>query len=173
MRVIKENIAWNLRQANLILDAGERSSPQQRSGYYKASLLLVASAVEAMVFMIVKQFCTKNPDTVTYRPTYTYRPLYRLPISFLKNKDTSIALCEERKESFVWKDIIDFQSLNQIGLKYKVFSQGLYNTLEKVRTQRNRIHLQSLQEKDHKYTKRDVERVFSATEKLLLLLPEK
>ena len=134
---------------------------------------LLASAVEAMVFIIVKEFCTKNPSDIIHRSTYKYQPLYRLPISFLKNKDVSIALCEERKEDFVWKDMIDFQSLNQIGLKYKVFSKGLYNTLEKVRTQRNRIHLQSLQEKDQKYTKRDVEYAFSVAEKLLLLLPGK
>ena len=42
-----------------------------------------------------------------------------------------------------------------------------------VRLQRNKIHLQSLRERDHTYTKRDVEHVFSVARDLLSLLPEK
>ena len=173
MNVIQENIQWNLHQSNSIfLDAGERNS-RQRSGYYKASLLLVASVVEAAVFLIVKDFYYNNPDVIDYRNEYSYRFLHRLAPELFKEKEDVFGIYKKEKKMFVWKDDISFQSLNQIGLKHKIFARSLYNKLERVRLQRNKIHLQSLRERDHKYTKRDVEYVFSVAEDVFLLLSEK
>ena len=48
----------------------------------------------------------------------------------------------------------------------RYYKAALYNKLEHIRVQRNRVHLQVLREKDHKYTKRDVEYALSAVEDL-------
>ena len=173
MSVLQENIGWNMRQASLFYRDAEDVPTKDRSRYYKASSLFVASVIEAMVFVIVKDFCDTHPESMAKQSLYSYQPLYRLPSRLLKDGAGSIVLYEERKKDFTWKGIVDFQALNRMGLRCGLFNKGLYNTLEKVRERRNRVHLQSLQEKHHRFTRRDVDYMFSAFEKLDGLLPNR
>ena len=172
MSMLQENIDWNTEQAySFYLDAEEMST-RDRSRYYKASSIFAASVVGAMVFVIVKHCYDTDPDVFADQFFYSYQPLYRLPSHLLKNEDDAVVVYEERKKDFVWKGVIDFQALNRMGLRYNLFDKRLFNKLEKIREQRNRIHIQALQEKHHRFTRRDVEYIFAGIDDLINLLPK-
>ena len=147
MSVLQENIDWNTEQAHSFCLDAENMPTKDRGRYYKAASIFAASVVEAMVFIIVKNFCDTSPESVVDQSLYSYQPLYRLPSRFLKDGVGSVVLYEEQEKDFVWKGVVDFQTLNRIGLRCGLFDKGLYNRLEKVRERRNRVHIQSLQEK--------------------------
>ena len=169
MNTIQENIEWNLKQAHLFVRDSQEKSMQDRSRYYKASFLFISSAIEALVFIIVKNYCVNN--TVDYGDEYVYNSLQSLTKLFPEETDVSIGIYKKERKKFEWKDRVDFYITNDIGLQNKVFDKRMYNKLERVRMRRNQIHLQALQEKDHQYTKRHVEYAFSVAGELTRLLP--
>jgi hypothetical protein len=164
---IEKNIEWNIEQIALFVrEAARKKLRKQRSGYYKAAFLFSASIVEAVVFTIIKKFCLSNKQ-VTHRQEYNYKCLHNLPKNLFGNAQGDIMICERVILGFQWKGSMDFQSLNEIGKKYKLFNKRLYNKLDQIRKKRNRIHIQSLQRKDHRYTKQDIEYVTSVLPQLL------
>lgn len=163
---ISQNVVWTIEQiAVFIAEAGNKST-KQRSIYYKASLFLSASVVEALVFLIIKNFCISSSE-IEHRKEYKYKYIHAFPKNILKDTGRNIGIYDKIPVEFEWKDDIDFMSMNEIGFKYGIFNKRLYQKLEGIRKKRNRIHIQSLDEKDHRYTKRDVEYVSSAVPPLL------
>ena len=171
MDVVVANIVWALEQAHLFVEDARSRSLQERSRYYKAAYLFCASAVEALVFLIVQDFCKKHPDVIEQGEP-DYECIKELPSDLFKDDDAFYGVFKKEWKSFVWSDRVDFHFLNQIVLKQELLSKMLYNKLERIRKRRNRTHLQSLEQKDHQYTRRDVEGVFSVAEELISLLPD-
>jgi hypothetical protein len=154
---IYENAEWHIEQIALFNQEALSKPTKQRSRYYKASFFFASAVVESFVFLIVKNYVDKG-NRIEYRSTNTYKPLCNVSgKNFLKEGIGEIVICEKVKENFVWKKDIDFFTLNNIGNRYKIFNKGLFRKLESIRKKRNRIHIQSLNKKDHHYSKKDVE----------------
>ncbi|MDD3607428.1 MAG: hypothetical protein PHQ20_01375 [Candidatus Moranbacteria bacterium] len=169
---IFQNISWTIEQVAAFLAEANQKPTKHRSRYYKASFFLTASAVEAIVFLLVKNFC--NTNTIEYRKEYKYRHLHTLPSKLFKNfSGEQVGIYEKTKIDFKWNDTITWQSINEIGYKYNLFEKRLYNKLERIRKKRNRIHIQSLSAKDHKYTKQDIEYISSVLPQLLTICSTK
>lgn len=165
-KLISQNINWTIEQVAAFIAEANQKPTMQRSRYYKASFFLTASAVEAAMFLLVKNFCDKNE--IEHRKEYKYKHLHTLPNKLFKNfPEGQVGIYKKTKVNFEWRDTIDWQSMNEIGYKYNLLEKRLYNKLEKIRRRRNCIHIQSLSAKDHKYTKQDIEYVSSVLPQLL------
>lgn len=163
--VILDNVKWTIEQVAVFVAEASQKPTKHRSRYYKASFFFTASTVEAIVYLIIKGYCSKNK--IDYRKESSYRLIHNLPNDLFINISGTVGIYEKNKRDFVWKDDIDFQAMNQIAFKYKVFNKELYEKLENVRVKRNKIHIQSLTNKDHRYSKKDIEYVGTVISKLL------
>ena len=168
-KTIQENIEWTIDQAMTLAKDARQKPPKERSGYYKASLWFCASAIEAMVFLLVKNF--HNASRGGIYPTETnYALLHTLPTNLFNKMDGTIGIYAKTTKQFLWKDDVDFNTLNQITKNNNICNKKLHNNLEKIRKQRNRIHIQSLQQTDHRYTQKDVENAQSVIANLFPLV---
>ena len=164
-RAINENILWNIEQIALFLAEAKEKPINQRSRYYKASFLFIASVIEALLFMIIKKYHSSHK--IEYRCEYEYKQLCQLSNKLFKSTSGQIGIYDKKELDFELNEKIGLQSMNQIGFKYKLFDKRVYNKIDKIRRKRNRIHLQSLSEKDHRYTKRNVEYAASVLLKII------
>ena len=169
MNLIEENIKWTMDQVAMLSDDAKQKSTRERSGYYKASFLFAASAIEALVFLIVKSFHSTSKEG-KYPVETNYTHLHTLPEKLFRKTTGSIAIYEKNIKPFSWKDDMDFRTLNQIIQDNKICNKALCSNLEKIRKQRNRVHMQSLEQKDHQYTQKDVDGAQSVIASLLSLL---
>lgn len=156
-QLIYQNAEWHIEQIALFNQEALSKPLKQRSRYYKASFFFASAVAESFVFLVIKNYVDKG-NIIDYRSTNTYKPLCNVSgKKFVKEGIGDIVICEKIKENFEWKKDIDFFSLNNIGDKYKIFNKNLFRKLESIRKKRNNIHIQSLNKKDHRYSKRDVE----------------
>ncbi len=166
--LIYQNAEWHIEQVALFNQEALGKPLKQRSRYYKASFFFASAVVESFVFLIIKDFIIHKGNIVEHRSTYKYRPLCSISgENFVKDGIGEMAICEKVKEHFEWKDDIKFSTLNDIGLKYKIFNKELFSKLDKIRERRNNIHIQSCNKKDHRYSKKDVEYVSSVLPDLI------
>ena len=149
-------------------DANQKP-PKERNGYYEASLLFYASAIEAMVFLLVKNSYSTNKDG-NYPTETNYTLLHTLPTNLFSKITGTVGIYEKDTKTFTWKDDMDFNTLNQIIKNNKLCNKKLHTNLEKIRKKRNRIHIQSLQQKDPQCTRKDVDNTQSIIADLLPLL---
>ena len=153
----------------MLNDDAKQKPAKSRGGYYKASFLFAASAIEAIVFLIAKNFHETNKKGV-YPTETNYTLLHTLPNKLFNKVTGSVGIYEKKTKQFVWKDAMDFRTLNQIIRDNNVCNKALCNNLEKIRKQRNRMHMQSLGQKDHRYTQKDVNHAQVVIANLLPLL---
>lgn len=164
---IYQNAEWHIEQIALFNQEAIRKPLRQRSRYYKASFFFASSVVESFVFLIIKNYFDKG-NAIEYRISNKYKPLCAISGKKLfKDEIGEVFICEKVKEKFEWKNDIDFFTLNNIGNKYTIFGKTLFKKLESIRKKRNSIHIQSLNRKDHRYSKRDVEYASSALPELI------
>lgn len=169
-QMIYQNAKWHIEQIARFNEDALQKPLKQRSRYYKASFFFASAVVESFVFLIIKKYIDKG-NAVEYRSAYKYKPLCIISgREFLKEEIGEVAICEKIKENFEWKDGIDFFTLNNIGNKYHIFDKKLFAKLDSIRKKRNNIHIQSLTQKDHKYSKKDVEYASSVLPDLLDLI---
>lgn len=164
---IYQNAEWHIEQIALFNQEALSKPLKQRSRYYKASFFFASAVAESFVFLVIKNYID-NGNRVEYRSTNIYRPLCNISgKKFVKDGIGEIVICEKVKENFEWKKDIDFFTLNNIGSKYNIFSRNLFKKLESIRKKRNNIHIQSLNKKDHRYSKKDVEYASSVLPNLI------
>ena len=169
MDAIQENIWWTIKQATMLGDDAKHKPAEERSGYYKAAFLFAASAIEALAYLIVKNFCSKNKEAV-YPTEISFNLLHTFPDDLFNNKDGPVGIYEKSAKQILWKDGIAFHKLNKIISDNAICNEKIYANLEKVREQRNRIHIQSLEQTDHQYTEKDVSDAQSLIANLLPLV---
>ncbi len=171
-KALADNFEWTSEQISLFLLEAKSKPAKRRSGYYKAVFLFLASMVEAIAYFAIKKLHDEGL-MIEHRYVYKNRIIHTLPKEFnyqTPDQDKCLVICEKVKSPFKWDESIDFQSLNEIGKKYKIFTDRFHKKLESIRKKRNRIHMQTLKSKDHKYTKKDTEYVASALPPLVKLL---
>jgi hypothetical protein len=154
---LHNNIRWHIAQVAVFITEASKRPRQKRGGFYKASYLFIASAVEAVVHDIVKKYCESN--NVTRRQEFDYKHVVSLPNNLFLDSNANIGIYQKVAKPFIWDDKIEFNALNEIGRKYLLFDNRIFKKLDKVRNMRNKIHIQNLGSHDNKYTLRDIENV--------------
>ncbi len=129
-----------------------------RSGYYRVAFLLTASMVEAVLHDYIIAMCNHDKDLIKkvrrMRASKGATALIKLhPEKMGTTKE--LWICEIDREKI--DKLSSFSGMNDISLEMGIINKRLYSSLERIRKQRNEIHLQTLENANRKYTKQMVE----------------
>lgn len=131
-------------------------SNQAKSGYYRFAILLACTIAEGLLFWLVKKCLDENGGSMGL--SIIYKDPHNIPDKYTKEKTV---LCLQKKINISLSSQTKFSELIEYASKKKLISKNEKNKLEKMMRLRNRIHLQSLQDKDDGYTKRKLDDIFS------------
>ncbi len=137
-----------------------------KSSYYRSATLLMYTIVEGTVHQLVKKHT--EPDNIVYKKI-EHKQLYRIPKSVMNTPDEVYLCLKDTKNVHIDDNGVDFGKLN-IYLKNKnIISIRQYRALERIRKERNKLHLQGLTADDTGYTNAKLK---SASDCLDFLLPK-
>jgi hypothetical protein len=125
---LHNNIRWHIAQVAVFITEASKRPRQKRGGFYKASYLFIASAVEAVVHDIVKKYCESN--NVTRRQEFDYKHVVSLPNNLFLDSNANIGIYQKVAKPFIWDDKIEFNALNEIGRKYLLFDNRIFKKLD-------------------------------------------
>jgi hypothetical protein len=160
--VFKKNVEWNMGQvATQLIHAGGVNG-RARSGFYKVTVMLAASVVEALAFKFLEihSSCEMPLDD------WTCRESHLLPEQYMSD-GCRLSVCKRTQEKFELKKHTDFKKINEVCRKLSLFSDKFFGDIEKIRTLRNKIHIQGLEYVDRSYTKRELKFISSVIPLLL------
>lgn len=131
-------------------------SNQAKSGYYRFAILLACTIVEGLLFRLIKKELRETGGCMGVATVYKFP--HNIPPMYLKEKTV---LCIQEKTEIPLSDQTKFSELIVYASKNKLIFKKEKTKLEKMMRLRNKIHLQSLKEKDNGYTKQKLDDVFS------------
>lgn len=152
-----ENVARRVKAVGYLLELTERSgvSNSVKSSYYRSAILLICSIVEGLVFELVRQSTMTN-DLVLWQST-DHQKRHQIPASAF-GTTADLIICEPMKKDVrITDNGVDFGKLNLYAKNNSLVTEKEYKMLSKVRTERNRIHIQSITAPDTGYTRNKVE----------------
>ncbi len=124
-----------------------------RSGYYRSAIILICSVVEGLVHMIVEQEALRMHGVINSKDEL--KQIHALPKSVFGRADLVIAK-KVTKDLRIGDDEITFMILNRFLKRHNLVTKREFQTLEYVRKERNKLHLQGLDVPDTGYTKAKV-----------------
>ena len=169
-KILLENVVWNIEQIAVQYKHATEVRGKARSGYYKISIILACSIVEALAYVLLQRAIARGIEMPVLKTEYFDCQL--LPKCFISDNNGRLVICKKRTPIFKLDTLTTFKEVNIISKKVGLFSKRLrlYNKLERIRQMRNKIHLQGLGFVDKSYTRKDLEYVSSAIEALLKML---
>ncbi len=81
-----------------------------------------------------------------------------------------LSICEREQSKFKLGKQTDFKKVNEVCCKLGIFSSKFFKKIEKVRSLRNKIHIQGLSNLDRSYNKRQLDFISSVMDSLLAKL---
>jgi len=118
-------------------------SNQAKSGYYRFAILLACTIVEGLLFRLVKNNLDKTGGKMGESIIYKYP--HNIPPRYLKEKTV---LCIQEKVEINLSNQTKFSDLIEYSSKNKLIANKEKIKLTNIMRLRNKIHLQSLKEKD-------------------------
>jgi hypothetical protein len=141
-------------------------SNQAKSGYYRFAILLACTIAEGLLFHIVKKKVDENGG-VMGECTSLIEP-YQIPNRYAKHSvDETIVFCVSKKSQIRLSNQTKFNDLISYANKNGIITKLEKVKIEKIMRLRNKIHLQSLSERDNGYTKKRLNKVFDVINLLL------
>lgn len=131
-------------------------SNQAKSGYYRFAILLACTIAEGLLFKLVKKNLDETGGIMGI--VINYKHPHNIPPRYLKEKTV---LCIQEKIEIPLSNQTKFSELIEYASKKKLISKKEKTKLEKMMRLRNKIHLQSLDDKDGGYTKQKLDDIFS------------
>jgi len=162
--VLENNIRWHIEQIAVQVGHADRVKGRAKSGYYKVAILLAAAVVEALAHIILVRELNKGV-ALPKGPWECYES-HSLPQSYQSGTQL-LAICKRRQSIFKLTKKTDFAIVNKISYDLNIFSNAFFKRLEWIRATRNNIHLQGLDRIDRSYTKRQLDSVGYAIDKLI------
>lgn len=162
METFRQNVEWNINQIAVQFRHAELVNGRARSGYYKVAIMLAASIVEALAYKILDG----NGATGILEDWKCTKHNF-LPKDYDNNANERLSICRRVRPEFKLDKTTDFKKVNDVCHKIGIFSDKTFRRVEKIRTLRNKIHLQGLSTLDRSYTKKELESVSSVINELL------
>lgn len=131
-------------------------SNQAKSGYYRFAILLACTIAEGLLFQLVKKHLDNNGGVMSVG--IDYKNPHNIPDKYTKEKTV---LCIQKKVEIYLSKQTKFSELIEYAYKNKLISKKKKVKLENMMRLRNKIHLQSLEERDNGYTKKKLDDIFS------------
>ena len=150
-------VAILLRQAEI-----KGISNTAKSSYYRAATILLCSVIEGMVYQLVKKHTNKAGNIID--KSYDHKQIHKIPNKVF-GMGNEICICEKLiKNVHIDDSGVQFGKLNLYLKNNKIINQREYRILDKVRNERNKIHLQGLKFTDTGYTKDKVKGISKPTD---------
>ena len=131
-------------------------SNQAKSGYYRFAILLACTIAEGLLFKFVKKYLDKTGGCMGV--AIAYKDPHNIPDKYTKEKTV---LCIQKKIEISLSSQTKFSELIEYASKNKLISKKEKIKLVGMMRLRNKIHLQSLEDKDGGYTKQKLDDIFS------------
>lgn len=161
---LRGNIDFSIKQIIAQTVHAKSVKGRARSGYYKVAILLAAAIAEALAHTILKE---KLDGGVTPPPgAWECYECHDLPPSHQPTTH-HLSICKRRRTLFQLTYNTDFIRANEMCRDLGIFSNAFYKKMERVRTTRNRIHLQSLSSADRSYNKKQLDSISNVVNKLI------
>lgn len=170
LEILKANVALHFEQISVQLSHADKVNGRAKSGYYKVAILLAAAAAEALAHAVLRA----KLDNGATPPLGQWECFesHNLPLTHQPQRTNYLlSICKRRQPIFRLTEKTDFARVNAVCKDLGVFSTSFYNKIERVRTLRNRIHLQSLTEVDRSYNKQKLDSIGFVINKLIDKLP--
>lgn len=170
MMIFWENLERRIIAMAIQLNHTEKPgvSNMAKSSYYRAAIILLCTAIEGMVYQLVKKHTQPNNSL---GQTKHFQELHRIPQNIFGSPGI-FCLCEQVKKNIHIDDNgVGFGKLNLFLKNKQLITEGEYEMLDLVRIERNRIHLQGLSNDDTGYTKTKFNKISKTLEFLLKKLP--
>lgn len=162
--IFKANIEWHIELIAVQIGHADKVYGRAKSGYYKVAILLAAAVVEALAHSILKNELAKG--IAPPLNSWECYECYDLPQTY-QTHACRLAICKRRQSTFQLTEKTDFLRVNKVSQDLHIFSNSFFQKIESVRTMRNRIHLQGLDQIDRSYTKRQLDSVGDVIDKLI------
>ncbi|MCK5416338.1 hypothetical protein KAI92_02835 [Candidatus Parcubacteria bacterium] len=169
--LLRQNISIALRYITfltIIQDSMKIKGTIQYS-IYKTIILYTASIVESSLLYCLKEFKRngkiKDSDIMNSEwKYYDVKTIYKIPESV---RDEDIIVGKKYRKHQKLANNIQFQTIIRASLKCKILNKDLVRGVDKLKDNRNKIHLTSLKENDDYFTKRDIIKAFTTSNRVL------
>jgi hypothetical protein len=166
--ILKENIAINMQYIVFLLSLEEEYELPGAVTYssFKTIIVLTASIVESLIHYkldeLIKSNKIKEEDVTEKEKKYTDCKILH------KISDTE-QICGIKKTTKAKRLSHDtnFVDLNNTAKRSGLFTDDLFRKSDKIRIARNRLHPYGLKEVDNKYSKKDINNIFSMAEAII------
>lgn len=126
-------------------------STAEKSSYYRVASMLLCTLVEGLVYQLVKKHTNTSGNIIGKIDDHKRRHLF--PTSVFGGT-TEMYICEKIiKDVHIDDNGVTFDRMNTFLRDKKIVTKKEWEMLDKVRIERNKIHLQSLKFQDTGYTR--------------------
>jgi hypothetical protein len=137
-----------------------------KSAYYRAVIILACTVVEALVYEVIKAKNSGGNPVICSKKEFRHKQ----SISSTITGGVSLVICEPRQMDTLLEDsTCKFQDMNKFCKDNGYVTAKEFERLNYVRTKRNNIHVQGIQNRDRGYTKQQFKLIFEA---ILFLIPK-
>jgi len=156
---LRSNIAIAFQYIIFLITLDEESELQGPITYsiYKNIILHTATIIESCVHYCLKEYINndKIDDIVEIKKEYSKpKKLYEL------DADIALYMCVKKNINLKLKNTTEFYKINKMAKRNKILTKSLFEDAEKIRENRNKIHLSALTKKDKYFSKSDVDDTF-------------
>ncbi|MEK7219333.1 MAG: hypothetical protein AAB687_01500 [Patescibacteria group bacterium] len=139
---------------------GAKLSTRDKSSYYRSAIIIICSIVEGLAYEIVRKNTTP-PDHI-FEDTQKYSEICNIKSSVLGTA-SDVHLYRRQKVGLkIDDDGATFARYNLFLKHHQIISSGQYKTLDWMRRERNKLHIQGLRKADVDYTKIKLKRAAKA-----------
>lgn len=156
------NVRRRIRNIILLLENAEQKgiSNKTKSSYYRAAMILACTLVEGMVYELARKSTIGTDHVVGDRTEHKEK--HPIPSAIFGTANHH-CICEKVKTIRHLDDKgFDFSEMNMFLRNKRIIPISVYENLEWVRKERNKIHIQGLTGKDTGYTKAKIDRTAGA-----------
>lgn len=137
---------------------------------YKDIIVQSASIIESCLHYCLRHYIEKGKidDIIEMKNKYKKpKQIYKL------DNDNVLYLCLKIKEPIKFSSITDFHKINKMAKENKILTDSLFKDAEKMREDRNKIHLAGLTDQDKYFTKEDVQTTFNRSKRIIEAIESK
>ena len=170
--ILQSNLAISINYIFFLLTVQEKIKPKgslQHSNY-KTIILYCASIIESLLLYILKEYDRKKllkKNILNFEWKYDTQILHKI------NENEEIIAGSRSKKYFTLNDNLQFQSINRIAHKSNILNKNLFQKAEKLRKQRNQIHLTGLRSYSDYFDQNDLNQAFNDLYKIIKCIEQK
>ena len=174
--LLRQNISITLRYITFltVLQDSMKIKGTIQYSIYKTIILYTASIVECGLLYCLKEYkkngLIKDSDIMRSEWKYDVKSIYKMPDSIKKEE---IIAGRRHEKFFNLTDNIQFKAISIASLKCEILNGILFKRVNDLRDNRNKIHLTGLREHNDYFSKKDINKAFTTSSRVLERVEEK